>query len=539
MRAEASRLLSTSRRRNSAKGGDRQFVHLLVFRRNRSTGDSAVERASVRVYGMLLGGLLAVAGISTSVNSAGADPSAIIKVDIVHSQPIGSYSGRAFRYVEGAIHGEVSSAEPIAGLRALAAGRSTVPYQVNFQIVAPEYAAEAEAIVVEAANRGRSIFPGAISVPVPSADPVFSAIGDGFLLSRGISVAAIQWQTGFAAGVPSIAQGIGQVVVRDFGRWLGGAFRSDASPLPIFHHRVLAGVSQAAWFVNSLIAEGFNVDPDTSRGVYQGAFTRNGNGVVLAINGFAAERGQFPYARADLPPLVPDQLLLRPASDPEVVDVISLNDFYRLRASVSARAPAPPGMHRYATAAPHASGYALPDVVFAKMKCNGGAPIALSKVRDALYLRPLILSLFASISETRAAKRAFPADAPFTLEPAPAELEGVNRLDQTPIWTPKDAPNGMPLGGIPTLEAVLPLGLPRPIALSPVEMGSINDTCGNFSGWEAFSIEELNRRYGGRANYMGLARRKAADLVAAGYLLDDDEAAAVREVELQLPKTYQ
>ena len=54
----------------------------------------------------------------------------------------------------------------------------------------------------------------------------------------------------------------------------------------------------------------------------------------------------------------------------------------------------------------------------------------------------------------------------------------------------------MPLGGIPTLEAALPLGLPRPIALPPVEIASINDTCGNFSGWEAFSVAELTRRYG-------------------------------------------
>ncbi len=60
--------------------------------------------------------------------------------------------------------------------------------------------------------------------------------------------------------------------------------------MPIFRHRILAGVSQAAWFVNSFIAEGFNADPETGRGVYQGAFTRNGNGVVLAINGFAADR---------------------------------------------------------------------------------------------------------------------------------------------------------------------------------------------------------------------------------------------------------
>jgi hypothetical protein len=497
----------------------------------------------MRVYGMLLGALLAAAVMTTSVSVARANPSTITSVDIAHVQPAGNYVGLAFRYMEGAINGEVSAEEPIAGLRALAAGQTTVPYRVSFHIIAPETASEADAVVVEAPNRGRTIFPNAIAIAAavtgPNADPVASAMGDGFLLNHRISVAVIQWQTGFATGVSASAQGIGEVVVRDFGGWLGGAFRSGASPLPIFRHRILVGVSQAAWFVNSFVAKGFNADPETGHGVYEGAFTRNGNGVVLAINGFPAEHEQFPYARASLAPLLPNELLSRSASDPELVDAISLTDFYRLRASIFSRAAAPPGLHRYATAAPHASGVgALPEVVFETMKCNGGAPILLSKVRDALYLRPLVLGLFASISETRAAKRALPLDAPFALAPVSDELEGVNRLDGTPLWTPKNAPNGMPLGGIPTLEAALPLGLPRPIALPPVEIASINDTCGNFSGWEAFSIDELTRRYGERAHYIEMARQKAVDLVAAGYLLEEDEAAAIHEIEAQLPENY-
>ena len=390
----------------------------------------------MRAYGTLLGAILAVVVVTTSVGATPANASTITSVDVAHVRSVGSYAGLTFRYIEGAIHGEVSAEEPIAGLRELAAGRATVPYEVIFQLVAPEAASDADAVVVEAPNRGRTIFTSAIGVRAavtgPNADPVASVINDGFLLSHRISIAAIQWQTGFAAGVPPRAHGIGEVVVRDFGRWLGGEFRSGDSPLPIFRHRILAGVSQAAWFVNSFVAEGFNADPETGHGVYEGAFTRNGNGVVLAINGFKAEHEQFPYARASLAPLLPNVLLSRPASDPKLVDVISLTDFYRLRASISARAPAPPGMHRYATAAPHASGAgALPEVVFGTMKCNGGAPISLSKVRDALYLRPLILGLFSSISEARAAKRALPSDAPFALEPVPAELEGVNQLDGT------------------------------------------------------------------------------------------------------------
>ncbi len=499
----------------------------------------------MRAYGVLLGAFLAAVGMTTSVGAAHANPSTITSVDIALVLPVGDYGGRAYRYIEGAIHGEVSAEEPVAGLRELAAGRATVPYEVNFHLVAPEDVSEAGAVVVEAPNRGRSILPGVISAPAAAttgptaAEPVASAIGDGFLLSQGISVAAVQWQTGFAAGVPPSAQGIGEVVVRDFGRWLGGAFRSGPAPVPIFRHRVLAGVSQSAWFVNSFIAEGFNADPGTGHGVYQGAFTRNGNGVVLAINGFAPGNQQFPYARADLAPLTPDKLLSRPGSDPELVDVISLTDFYRLRASISARAPAPLGMHRYATAAPHASGgAALPEVVFGTMKCNDGAPISLSTVRDALYLRPLILGLSASIGGTGTAKRALPPDVGFTLAPVSAELEGLNHLGGTVLWAPETGPDGMPIGGIPMLEAALPLGLPRPIAVPPVEIASISDTCGNFSGWRRFSADELTRRYGARAAYMGLARQKAADLVAAGYLLDEDQTAAIRQVEAQLPEDF-
>src|SRR5271154_1103711 len=165
-------------------------------------------------------------------------------------------------------------------------------------------------------------------------------------------------------------------------------------------------------------------------------------------------------------------------------------------------------------------------------------PIALSTVSDALYLRPLVLGLFRSIGEEGAAKRDLPPDAPFMLSPAPAGLQGLNRLGAKPLWIAESAPNGAPMGGIPMLEATLPLGLAEPPALPPAVIASIADTCGNFSGWRPFPVDELRRRYGSRANYLELARQKAADLVGAGYLLDEDEAAAVRQVEAELPTDF-
>jgi hypothetical protein len=69
----------------------------------------------MRVYGMLLGALLAAAAMTTSVRVARANPSTITSVDIAHVQPVRSYAGLTFRYIEGAIHGE---ALPQSRLRA-------------------------------------------------------------------------------------------------------------------------------------------------------------------------------------------------------------------------------------------------------------------------------------------------------------------------------------------------------------------------------------------------------------------------------------
>jgi len=59
-----------------------------------------------------------------------------------------------------------------------------------------------------------------------------------------------------------------------------------------------------------------------------------------------------------------------------------------------------------------------------------------------------------------------------------------------------------------------------------------------FLGVEAFSVDELTRRYGRRANYLEQARQKAVQLVASGYLLKEDEVAAIQDIEAQLPEKF-
>ena len=96
-------------------------------------------------------------------------PSTIVAVEVTREQPAGIYAGVTYRYVEGVIRGEVSAAGPVAGLGELAAGRATVPYEIAFHIIAPELASEADAVVVEAPNRGNNILARTIGV-LPSHD---------------------------------------------------------------------------------------------------------------------------------------------------------------------------------------------------------------------------------------------------------------------------------------------------------------------------------------------------------------------------------
>ena len=70
------------------------------------------------------------------------------------------------------------------------------------------------------------------------------------------------------------------MILRDFGRWLRARFRV----------LVLAGASQSAWCVNTFVAEGFNVDPESGAGVYDGAFAYLSGGNWLAINRWGRRR---------------------------------------------------------------------------------------------------------------------------------------------------------------------------------------------------------------------------------------------------------
>ena len=125
--------------------------------------------------------------------------------------------------------------------------------------------------------------------------------GNGFLFEHATSYARVQWQTGVAASVPENAEGVGEVIVRDFARMLGGHTKLDAKPAGAdfgpYRTLILGGISLSGFFIDTYIAEGFNADPVEGGVVFQGAIAVDGTGNWLALNSLAAAAGskQFPY----------------------------------------------------------------------------------------------------------------------------------------------------------------------------------------------------------------------------------------------------
>lgn len=441
--------------------------------------------------------------------------------------------GRAWQRTVGTVAGVVDPREPVAGLAGLPTDdQGRYRYTAEFEVLTPGDATAGDLVLVDVENRGRPAvlltleqfaLGSADSTPTGTVYP--SGRGVGFLAEHELSYARVQWEAGIAAGVPATAQGVGEVVVRDFGRLLTGAADApvDAEALPRFGSAILAGISQSAWFVTTFVAEGFNVDPRSGGGVYAAVLTVSGTGNWLAINQLAGQEEQRPYLLENGVPLQYEQILTRVDSDPVFVDVATHTDYYRLRASVTAHAGRAADVFRYDWPAPHA-GPAYPDaMVFGLLGCNGGVPVPRNPIAYDAHLRSLLARLV-DLLRVDEDGPGLPEPALFDLVPAPAEAtDAVNHLPGVQLRVPAvDADTAQPLGGVRFPEAVVPLGRALPVALTPVGTASITDVCGNWGGWQPFPAEELTGRYGGVEGYLARYAEAVEEQIAAGYLRETE-----------------
>jgi hypothetical protein len=434
--------------------------------------------------------------------------------------------------IRGVVSGTLGPNEPVAGLDAQpkdAKGRFA--YTAEYELIVPAQGqAPDDAIFIEAENRGSPIFLETLDqfeTRGPPSTAVYPAgLGDGFLFNHKIAYARVQWQTGIAAGVPTTAQGVGEVIMRDFALRLakGGAVPGLAP----FKARLIGAISQSAWFINAFIAEGFNIDPAGGGPVFNGALAIDGTGNWLAINQLGAKAGfpQAPYPNEAGRPLRPYELLTRPQSDPLYVDVANFTDYFRLRASISEDVPSfSPDMRRYDWPSPHAAGSdASPQRLAA---CNGGKQVPLDPIAYDAYARALVVELAHAAGAASVEAPPLPSTELFALGPAPDDAQHFNALAGVTVKVPMRDQIGQPIGGVRFPEDDAPVGRIT-VSLPHVGLDAISDTCGNFAEWAPMSPAELKRAYGSQNAYLKRYETSLDKLIAAGYVLPEDKPAMLK-----------
>jgi hypothetical protein len=461
--------------------------------------------------------------------------SRITGISILGSQPTGTFGGVAYRRIWGTVSGVVAPRDTLRGFDQLSLDTDgNFDYQSEFEIIAPEKPGTNSVIVVEAENRGNPVFLNALhNIAVtgpPSATTNGGDPGNGFLPAHGTSYARVQWQTGIAASVPMQAEGVGEVIIRDFGRMLAGRTQLGAKPSVVdfgpYHTLILGGISLSGFFIDTFLAEGFNADPGDGGAVFQGAIAVDGTGNWLALNELAAAAGskQFPYVVPDAKPLSASEILGGHASDPFYIDIANYTDFYRLRASLTDVDTKNPRLRRYDWPSAHAPAPIDQSAGPARAsRCNGGVPVDLNPIPHNAYLRAVVLELEREL-DVPSARQApkLPPTTLFTLDPASSKMPNFNPLPGVRLSVPLIDEDAQPMGGVRIPDVEHPVGRPVPVSLPPVVTTSIEATCGNLGGWQQFSAEELAKRYGSQANYVKLYAEALGKLIEQGYVLASD-----------------
>jgi hypothetical protein len=341
----------------------------------------------------------------------------------------------------------------------------------------------------------------------------------------------VQWQTGIASGVPKLAEGVGEVIIRDFGRLLAGRTKIDTNPQfdpGVYHTLILSGISLSGFFINTFIAEGFNADPRDNHAVFDGAIAVDGTGNWLALNQLAAANGsdEYAYLVPNGKPLDAAVLLTRPQSDPYYIDIANYTDFYRLRASLTDHSALPARMRRYDWPSPHAAAPIDQSAGSARGgRCNGGVVVDLNPISYAPYLRAMTLELERALGVKSASNAPpLPPTTLFKFGPAPASAANFNPLPGVSLEVPVTDADDQPVGGVRFPEVDHPIGRPTPVSLPPVVTTSIDGTCGNLGEWQQFTTAQLTERYGNSSNYLNLYAASLDKLSAQGYLLASDRA---------------
>jgi hypothetical protein len=213
----------------------------------------AVVLVAAAVFGLPAAG--SASSARTDVKAWEPDASRITAVTVTSNQSVGTFNGAAYVRIVGTVAGVVGPDEQIVGLDAVPKDADgNVPYTAQFEMItAAPGQPRSNAVVVEAENRGSPlVFDAVQNLGLITGSPATisypAGLGNGFLQNNGLSWARVQWQGPNAAAVvnatiPLTAQGVGEVIMRDFGLMLRGVGRVGTSAgLPSFDRALLVGL---------------------------------------------------------------------------------------------------------------------------------------------------------------------------------------------------------------------------------------------------------------------------------------------------------
>jgi hypothetical protein len=506
--------------------------------------------------------------------------SRVTTMSITGQLAVGTFKGIAYTKTYGQIGGVIDPKESshLVGLAAQTPdANGNIAWTSKFEIIAPNAGSPPDTVVlVDVENRSTAISlnslnqsPASTGGNAPDTQMWASGMGNGFLQNNATAYGRVQWQSATTVGGDNVsiannAQGIGLLIERDFGRMLAGmtpapAVTGATFTVPTFATRIITGISQSAWAMNTVIAEGFNVDPTTGSGVFQGAIGIDGTGNWLAVNELGLAAGApmnayvNPLANASATPLNSNQLLSRGSSDPFYIDVANYTDFYRVFASLTDVQSGNPRTRRYDWPGPHGQGsvpasasgvgtFAPNAAVTEGGACDAGLGIATNPIGYQPYFRAIFFELERTLGVPSAGSApSLPASIFFTLGPPPAvrntvvngaTLDTFNDSIGANLQVPVIDANLWPLGGVRTPDELFPIGAPttiypngaQAVSVPPTLTNSISDTCGNSGEFTVFTGAQLTARYGTQANYLAQYDTQIQALIAGGYILPSDEA---------------
>ena len=491
-------------------------------------------------------------GIGVSLPAAAK----VIKLEITSKHDYGSFRPGEFVLWEGRIVGELAPTEAIPDLdKAARNTRGLVEYAAKISLIIPADAKKGNGVLlVDIPNRGRPYAQALYNSP---RDEPFEAgtfeVGTGFLQDRGFAVAAVHWELGQGAELPSFTdnagqkrfvEGVGFAIVRDAADFLTRATADNTgTPNPLrgaIKRTLAAGKSQSGRYLKTFLVNGFNMIE--GRRVFDGmhVFVSGAGMLPIMQSGTGPQSsatGAPTFANPEFRGVNEDLLTIgdiikrvqgRGENPPRMIMINTTTDYFSLRASLSrtgasgtAEQPVPSPVRVYDIAG-------ASHVVLTRADCDlPPAKLDWSPISRATLLH---LDAWAAKGIAPPANRFMPLE---ESNNEPSVLPAALHLPNAVILIPKRDEDGNSIGGVRLPDIQAPLGV------HARQNPPLSFLCALAGAYVAFprtqadavappnGLRPVMDRFKTRNAYVDRIRAAARDLSGQGFLLPEDAAIIV------------